>query len=61
MLLTWLIYWLSMATMGTDAMTSYGAEYQGNVDEGGGELSEWTRDETGGWGGRRLADRKDLR
>jgi|GEM_PF-2591190 len=54
MLLIWLIYSLSMATMGTDAMTTYGAEYQGNVDEGGGELSPWTRDETGEWGGGRL-------
>lgn len=56
MYLLWLIYSLSMATFGTDAMTEYGAEYDGSSTDGGGELSEWTRDDPGEWGGRRLSD-----
>ncbi len=53
-LLIWLMYSLSMATVGTDAMTAYGSEYQGNGVEDESALSEWTRDEAGEWGGGRL-------
>lgn len=48
------MYSLSMATVGTDAMTAYGSEYQGNGVEDESALSEWTRDEAGEWGGGRL-------
>lgn len=61
MLLIWLIHSLSNATVGTEAMTDYGSEYQGSSVNTESSLSEWTRDESGEWGGRRLADRKDLR
>jgi hypothetical protein len=60
-LLIWLMYTLSMATVGTDAMTAYGSEYQGNAVDGESELSEWTRDESGEWGGRRLSDGRNPR
>ena len=64
MLLIWMIYSLSMATVRTDAMAAWGSNYQASgveTEEALYDLSDWTRDDPGESGGRRLSDRKDLR
>lgn len=63
MALIWLIYSLTVATSGTEAMTSYGTSLGSPTTQEttGSGLSAWTRDETDESGGRRLGDRTNVR